>query len=130
MVYIATVLSPYPWLSAARQHAATTVAPSSSCRERGCCPSTRVPQRAYASAAFAWQTVMKVSALQFHSRPDLQPLKWIITKEPTEEYHEGYYMVYVHESNKVYGWLTRSSAALGARMFLSRLLRSILPRVI
>ena len=47
--------------------------------------------------------MLKVSALQFHSRPDLQPLKWIITKEPTEEYHEGYYMVYVHDTKKTYG---------------------------
>ncbi|KAI0711880.1 ASST-domain-containing protein [Fomitopsis betulina] len=31
--------------------------------------------------------------LSFHSRPDLQPLKWIITKEPTAEYHDGYYLV-------------------------------------
>ncbi|TFY58012.1 hypothetical protein EVJ58_g6673 [Rhodofomes roseus] len=30
--------------------------------------------------------------LSFRSRPDLQPLKWIVAKEPTENYHDGYYM--------------------------------------
>ncbi|KZT05241.1 uncharacterized protein LAESUDRAFT_235812 [Laetiporus sulphureus 93-53] len=44
------------------------------------------------SLAFSVALVHGQEFLSFHSRPDLTPLKLIITKEPTAEYRDGYYL--------------------------------------